>query len=225
MVSTRSCAVAFWASHAGSVNRRSRAGPSNCSSGTGVTSASRSPRASIRTGPSPIPDTAGAVAPFVVTPYTYTPSPVGPLVPGGDAAWSFPSLAAGPAQRKSWTRLARTSRPPVPFCRGRTGRAVKRQRESKDWCRYGSCCERFWEDLRAPLRDDVGYLSIYSRSDGVVRWRSCLDEGAEHREVHASHIGMAVSAQVYGAIAAKLAELRARAAQRVPLRGALTNAA
>ena len=35
-------------------------------------------------------------------------------------------------------------------------------------CRYGACCERFWEDLRAPLRKDVGYLSIYSRTDGIV---------------------------------------------------------
>ena len=91
-------------------------------------------------------------------------------------------------------------------------------------CRYGACCERFWEDLRAPLRKDVGYLSIYSRTDGVVRWRSCLDEGAEHREVHTSHVGMAVSVQVYDAIAAKLAELRAAEAR--PRRvAALTNAA
>jgi triacylglycerol lipase len=91
-------------------------------------------------------------------------------------------------------------------------------------CRHGTCCEPFWEDLRARLRDDVGYLSIYSRSDGVVRWRSCLDEGAEHREVHTSHVGMAVSMQVYQAIASKLAEFRGPAARRVTV-GALTHAA
>jgi pimeloyl-ACP methyl ester carboxylesterase len=91
-------------------------------------------------------------------------------------------------------------------------------------CRNGACCERFWEDLRAPLKDDVGYMSIYSRSDGVVRWRSCLDGGAEHREVHTSHVGMAVSTEVYGAIAAKLAELRARELRPSRVR-ALRNAA
>jgi triacylglycerol lipase len=76
-------------------------------------------------------------------------------------------------------------------------------------CRFGKCCDRFWEDLRKPVRSDVGYLSIYSRSDGIVRWRSCLDPAAEQREVDASHCGMGVSPRVYRAVAAKLAELRA----------------
>jgi len=91
-------------------------------------------------------------------------------------------------------------------------------------CRYGSCCKRFWEDLRAPLSKDVGYMSIYSRTDGVVRWRSCLDDGAEHCEVQTSHMGMAVSVQVYHAIAAKLAEFRAAESRPARL-AALTNAA
>lgn len=77
-------------------------------------------------------------------------------------------------------------------------------------CLFGDCCKRFWEDLRSPVRRDVGYLSVYSRSDGIVRWRSCLDPSAEHFEVGSSHIGMAVSARVYGAIAAALAEFRSR---------------
>src|SRR3954452_23536654 len=32
----------------------------------------------------------------------------------------------------------------------------------------GDCCTRFWADLRAPFPDDVRYLSIWSRIDGVV---------------------------------------------------------
>jgi triacylglycerol lipase len=47
--------------------------------------------------------------------------------------------------------------------------------------------------------------SIYSRSDGIVRWRACLDDDAEQVEVDASHIGMAVSAPAYRAVARALA--------------------
>lgn len=76
-------------------------------------------------------------------------------------------------------------------------------------CLWGDCCKSFWSDLQEPLRPEVGYLSVYSRSDGVVNWRSCLDPQAQQLEIDASHIGMAVSARAYHAIAAKLADFRA----------------
>ena len=72
-------------------------------------------------------------------------------------------------------------------------------------CLTGACCERVTEDLAAPLPDEVAFTSIYSRTDGIIRWRACLDDGAEHVEVDASHIGMAVSAPVYRATARALA--------------------
>ena len=52
-------------------------------------------------------------------------------------------------------------------------------------------------------------LSVYSKSDGVVRWRSCLDPDAEHLEIKASHVGMAVHPRAYRAVAGALAEFRA----------------
>jgi triacylglycerol lipase len=76
-------------------------------------------------------------------------------------------------------------------------------------CRSGRCCESFWDDLRKPLRDDVGYLSVYSKSDGVVNWRSCLDSGAKHLEIDASHIGMAVSPRAWRAVEQALVGFRA----------------
>jgi triacylglycerol lipase len=79
----------------------------------------------------------------------------------------------------------------------------------KHSCKWGSCCKSFWEDLSGPMPDDVGYLSVYSKSDGIVRWRACLDPHAEHLEIKASHIGMAVNARAYRAIAKALAEFRA----------------
>jgi triacylglycerol lipase len=79
----------------------------------------------------------------------------------------------------------------------------------KHSCRWGKCCQTFWDDLAKPMPRDVGYLSVYSKSDGIVRWRACLDPCAEHLEIDASHVGMAVSPRAYRAIAAALAEFRA----------------
>lgn len=49
---------------------------------------------------------------------------------------------------------------------------------------------------------------IYSRTDGIVHWESCIDRSGslmvENVEVHCSHVGMAVSADVYKIIAARL---------------------
>ena len=76
-------------------------------------------------------------------------------------------------------------------------------------CLWGECCASFWEDLRGELPPGVGYVSVYSRTDGVVDWRACLDEGARHVEVSASHCGMAVNVGTYEALAQALEEFRA----------------
>ena len=76
-------------------------------------------------------------------------------------------------------------------------------------CLSGKCCDEFWADLRRPLRDDVGYLSVYSKSDGVVNWRACLDPHAEQLEIDASHIGMAVAPRAWRAVERALADFRA----------------
>lgn len=78
----------------------------------------------------------------------------------------------------------------------------------KHSCRNGKCCEQFWEELAGPLRKDVGYLSVYSKHDGIVDWRACLDPHAELLEISASHCGMAVNARAYRAVAQALSEFR-----------------
>ena len=88
-------------------------------------------------------------------------------------------------------------------------------------CWSGDCCHSFWEDLRAPFPSEVAYLSIYSKTDGIVDWRACLDAAAEPLEITSSHIGMAVNPDAYRAIAAALEELR----EPVPARGASRRAA
>jgi pimeloyl-ACP methyl ester carboxylesterase len=73
-------------------------------------------------------------------------------------------------------------------------------------CLRGACCKSFRTDLPAQFPTGVGYVSAYSRSDGIVDWHACLDPAAEHVQVHASHCGMAVSEQVYRLLAGALAE-------------------
>jgi pimeloyl-ACP methyl ester carboxylesterase len=66
-------------------------------------------------------------------------------------------------------------------------------------------------DLRALAGDlPVPTTSIFSRSDGIVNWRTCLvrpSDRAENIEVHlASHIGLGVNAAVLWAVADRLAQ-------------------
>ena len=63
------------------------------------------------------------------------------------------------------------------------------------------------DDPRAPL--GLPSTSIYSRTDGVAAWRACVDresELAENIEVRASHVGMAMNADVLQVIADRLAQ-------------------
>ena len=71
-------------------------------------------------------------------------------------------------------------------------------------CIRGDCCTDFWEHHRGPFPKDVGFVSVYSKSDGIVKWRACLDPSADHVEVHASHCGMAVHGDTYAAVAEAL---------------------
>jgi triacylglycerol lipase len=77
-------------------------------------------------------------------------------------------------------------------------------------CLDGDCCEEFWALHEEPLPRGVGFVSIYSRSDGIVDWRSCLDPAARHVEIRSSHVGMAVHPDGYRAIAEALESFRAR---------------
>jgi triacylglycerol lipase len=83
-------------------------------------------------------------------------------------------------------------------------------------CLDGDCCASFWEDLAAPLPRGVGFVSIYSRTDGIVDWRACLAPGAEHVEAGGSHIGMALNRSAWRAVADALDRFRRVEARRRP---------
>jgi triacylglycerol lipase len=92
-------------------------------------------------------------------------------------------------------------------------------------CLRGECCADFRASFAEPVPDSVRYVSIYSRTDGIVDWHSCLDPYAEHVEVKASHIGMAVNSAVYREIRNTLGGWKAERRRRDRGRGSLPLAA
>jgi triacylglycerol lipase len=64
-------------------------------------------------------------------------------------------------------------------------------------CKDGACCEEFRAQLAAPLPRSLRATAVYSRSDGIVDWRACVDPFANAVEVDSSHGGMSVNLAVY----------------------------
>jgi triacylglycerol lipase len=71
-------------------------------------------------------------------------------------------------------------------------------------CVDGACCAELRERYSGPFPHGVGFVSVFSRSDGIVDWRACLDPDAENVPVDASHCGMSVHADVYRVVARAL---------------------
>ena len=78
-------------------------------------------------------------------------------------------------------------------------------------CMSGDCCAETRELAGAPFPSGIRFVSVYSRSDGIVDWRACLDPAAEHVEVGGSHIGMSVNAGVFRVVGEALPPQRAAA--------------
>lgn len=67
-------------------------------------------------------------------------------------------------------------------------------------CVAGACARQSFDEGRAPLSDTISFTSIYSKRDGIVDWRACIDPAAIPLEVRASHVGMALDPRVIAAV-------------------------
>lgn len=76
-------------------------------------------------------------------------------------------------------------------------------------CQYGACCEVSREQAAAPFPSGVDFVALYSRTDGIVDWRACLDPAARQIEVGGSHLGMSVNPRVFRVVADALASASA----------------
>lgn len=72
-------------------------------------------------------------------------------------------------------------------------------------CLVGSCCREFWQHYRDPLDRGVPFVSVYSRRDGIVDWRACLDPSAEPIAIDSTHLGMAASVASFRVLGDRLA--------------------
>jgi len=72
-------------------------------------------------------------------------------------------------------------------------------------CFTHTCLCRYSDDYRAPFPESVPLTSLYSKGDGVVRWRACVVPYARCVEVTGSHIGLAFNRYAYREIARTLA--------------------
>ncbi|MGZ4445658.1 MAG: esterase/lipase family protein [Nocardioides sp.] len=71
-------------------------------------------------------------------------------------------------------------------------------------CVAGACARQSFDESREPVPDDVGFTAIYSKRDGIVDWRACVDPLAVPVEVSASHVGMALDPRVIDHVTAAL---------------------
>jgi len=91
------------------------------------------------------------------------------------------------------------------FVRGRI--LWRRRSEVHSDCYTGDCNCTFLNAVRQEVPPSVMRASIYTKSDGIVDWQSCLDQnGGTNIEVRGTHIGLAFNPEVYRNVANLLAK-------------------
>jgi hypothetical protein len=100
------------------------------------------------------------------------------------------------------------------FVRSNIVRERRHRREVSQACFTPECSCGFVSTLKQEAEAVNGHkqngafrrTAIYSRVDGVVDWRSCMEEDEDlNHEVTATHIGMAFNPDVYRTLAGLLA--------------------
>ena len=79
-------------------------------------------------------------------------------------------------------------------------------------CFGGECARLSWEESQLGIDPGLAFTAIYSKRDGIVDWRACLDPAARHVEVRTSHCGMAVDPVVMDHVLAALRDQQVRRA-------------
>jgi pimeloyl-ACP methyl ester carboxylesterase len=75
-------------------------------------------------------------------------------------------------------------------------------------CVAGDCARTSFDESRQPVPDGVDFIAVYSRRDGIVDWRACVDPLAEPVEVRSSHLGLVVDPAAIRAVTRSLGAAR-----------------
>jgi len=82
----------------------------------------------------------------------------------------------------------------------------ERPRGSQPDCYTGYCECTAVTAVQSSFPESVAQTAIYTRTDGIVDWRVCINDDPEtDREVMGTHVGLAFNLYVYELIAARLA--------------------
>lgn len=80
-------------------------------------------------------------------------------------------------------------------------------------CFSGHCTCPFVRNMLQPEQYRTAHHAVYSKTDGIVDWRSCREGDASHdHEVQSTHVGMIANPQVYRLVGQLLAQESAAAA-------------
>ena len=82
-------------------------------------------------------------------------------------------------------------------------------------CFGGDCARLSFEESQLPIDPEVAFTAIYSKRDGIVDWRACLDPDARQVEVRTSHVGMAVDPIVMDHVLTALRDQQLRRANQL----------
>ncbi|NYE35403.1 pimeloyl-ACP methyl ester carboxylesterase [Nocardioides cavernae] len=85
----------------------------------------------------------------------------------------------------------------------RLNRAGMRGLMAED-CVAGTCAQESFDQARAPWPQGLDFTAVFSRRDGIVDWRACVDPAAHPVEVRSSHVGMAFDPAVITAVSLAL---------------------
>jgi triacylglycerol lipase len=82
-----------------------------------------------------------------------------------------------------------------------------RRDQTKPACYTGYCDCDAVSALHTPCPQTIPHTAVYTRTDGIVDWRVCVNEDpARNVEVNGTHVGLAFNPAVYELIARRLAQ-------------------
>ncbi|MDP9344448.1 MAG: hypothetical protein M3P44_01770, partial [Actinomycetota bacterium] len=86
--------------------------------------------------------------------------------------------------------------------------AATSDRVARNGCFTDSCRCPYTRDYAGAFPESIELTSVYSKGDGVVRWRACVVPYARNVEVTGSHVGLAFNRKAYREIAHALVRAR-----------------
>lgn len=98
------------------------------------------------------------------------------------------------------------SHPWVMYSADRVRNSILKRNPDKPNCYSGRCDCNAVNALGARFPQQIKETAIYTKTDGIVDWKSCVtNDAANNFEVKGTHVGLVVNPEVYRVIARRLA--------------------